>query len=89
MPSLATLPLLLAGCVTEAPNPAVPAPPAKPRAIVVCGTVANITKAQQAQAASEIEKLPADSVVANIIIPDWVRQRDDVRACRNQKPGTT
>ena len=64
--TIATLPL--AGCLTAAPK-------------TVCGTVTQIDKATQAKAAAELRALPADSVLATIISPDWVRQRDEARAC--------
>ena len=65
---------LLTGCVTGAPK-------------TVCGTVTAIDKATQAKAAAELGALPADSVLATIIAPDWVRQRDEARACVGLKAG--
>ena len=70
--TIATLPL--AGCLTVAPK-------------TVCGTVTQIDKATQAKAAAELRALPADSVLATIIAPDWVRQRDEARACAGFKAG--
>lgn len=65
--------LCLAGCGTGAPDP---------RVVVVCGTVINVSKEQQAAAAVEMESLPANSIIGSVIIPDWLRQRDEARACR-------
>lgn len=33
------------------------------------------------KAADEIEAMPDDSVVANVLMPDYGRMRDGVRAC--------
>ena len=68
MPALATATLLLTGCQTVQPKP-------------VCGTVVPIDQATQARAAVELRSLPAGSVIATTIVPDWIRQRDEARAC--------
>ena len=70
--TIATLPL--AGCLTAASK-------------TVCGTVTQIDKATQTRAAAELRALPADSVLATIIAPDWLRQRDEARACAGLKAG--
>ena len=64
----------LVGCPTDQPEP-------------VCGTVTQIDKATQAKASAELRALPADSVLATIIAPDWLRQRDEARACAGLKAG--
>jgi len=45
--------------------------------------VANIpvSTADQADAAREINTLKADSVIANTIVPDWIRMRQANNAC--------
>ena len=64
--TIATLPL--GGCLTAAPK-------------TVCGTVTELDKATQQKAGAELRALPADSVIGNVIVPDWQRQRDEARAC--------
>lgn len=56
--------------------------------LVQCGTVAGLTKAQQAQAAAELRKLPPGSIIADVIVPDWIRSRDEARACAMRALGT-
>lgn len=75
---LATTPLL--GCEKEAPDAAVPPPP--PIVIVKCGTVSELTPLQQKEASLELYALPESSVIGNKIMPDWMRMRDEIRACR-------
>lgn len=77
-PPLALAILLLTGCVTAAPD-------LRPAVVTRCGSVAAISRAQQATAATELDGLPDGSVVAEIIIPDWQRMRDENRACRGAK----
>jgi hypothetical protein len=72
---LAPVAPLLIGCVTA------PREPPAPTIVVSCGKVAPIDKSVMTKAADELDKLPADSVVANIIVPDWLRMRDENRAC--------
>lgn len=74
LPVLAAL--LLGGCATEQPKPP------DPRVIVKCGTLAQISKEQQQKAAEELDGLSNPSVIAEIIIPDWLRLRDEIRACQ-------
>lgn len=77
MPSLILGTLLLTGCN-----------PAQVESVVVqCGHLAGMTKAQQAQAAAELRKLPPDSVIGNAIVPDWLRMRDEARACAQKAIG--
>jgi hypothetical protein len=68
--SLVSLPL--AGCLTA------------PREVVVvrCGTIRPVSKEQLKQSADELARLPHPSVLADVVIPDWVRLRDEIRACR-------
>jgi hypothetical protein len=62
--------------------------PAQVESVVVqCGHLAGMTKAQQAQAAAELRKLPPDSVIGNAIVPDWLRMRDEARACAQKAIG--
>jgi hypothetical protein len=68
--------LLLTGCGQAPPDPATP------RVEIQCGTNAEISKEQQAKAADEIDALPQGSIIAEIIVPDWGRMRDENRACR-------
>jgi len=64
--------LFLSGCVTAKDS----------ATIVVCGTVTTVSKETQRRAAEELESLPADSVLSTVVVPDWVRSRDEARACR-------
>lgn len=72
--------LLLTGCVTA------PREPVKPVVTVKCGRVLPVTRAQQTQAADELDALPDDSVIANVIVPDWQKMRDEARACKRAGP---
>jgi len=77
MLSLILVTLPLGGCLTASPEIA-------QRIVVRCGSVAQVSKAQQQQAAKELRALPPGSVVAEVIVPDWLRQRDEARACAGQ-----
>lgn len=72
---------LLTGCAMVRPEPIVQTKVVT-QAVVKCGHLSTVTPAQQKQAADELDKLPADSVIANVIVPDWQRQRDEARACQ-------
>ena len=65
--------------MTARPEP----PPAV--TIVSCGSNASISKADQARAADELDALPDSSTLANVIVPDWQRMRDENRACAARK----
>jgi hypothetical protein len=77
--SLAIVSLPLAGCGM--------APPSKPlvATIVRCGTIRPISKEQLAQAGDELARLPMDSVIAAVVVPNWLAMRDEARACRGAK----
>jgi hypothetical protein len=51
--------------------------------IRLVGCVANlpVSAADQKDAAAEINRLPGNSVIANTIVPDWIRMRDANTAC--------
>lgn len=51
------------------------------RIVVRCGHLAGMTSAEQLRAAAELRRLPAGSVIAETIVPDWIRMRDEARAC--------
>lgn len=70
---LAMLPMT--GCATA------PSDPLEPRVVVVCGHVADYTKQQMAAAANELAALPANSILASVLVPDLGRMRDEARAC--------
>ena len=59
--------------------------PAKPdlstRPLVGCVANAEITKEDQQKAAGEVKQLAPDSVIANTIVPDWIRMRNANRVC--------
>lgn len=69
---------LLTGCAQEAPDAAIPAPPI---IVVHCATVVELSQSEQKQAALELSALPESSVIGNKIVPDWIRTRDESRAC--------
>lgn len=56
--------------------------PARPAAAVVCATVAPISGADMSAAAAELESMPSRSIIGAVIVPDWLRMRDEARACR-------
>jgi starvation-inducible outer membrane lipoprotein len=57
-----------------------------PRDIVLrCGTIKDLSKEEQARAAEELRKLPPGTVIGGFIVPDWLRMRDEIRACRGKK----
>lgn len=72
--ALATLPLFVNACGPVTPELA-------QRIVVVCGTVAGISPAQQAMILRELQALPPDTVLENVVLPDWVRMRDEAKAC--------
>lgn len=76
---IASLPLI--GCATVQPEPIVQTKVVTQTA-VRCGHVSAVTPVQQKKAAEELAALPADSVIANVIVPDWQRHRDEARACQ-------
>jgi hypothetical protein len=78
--SLALLILPLSGCATD------PSEPVDPRVVVVCGHVADYTKQQMAAAADELAALPANSILASVLVPDLGRMRDEARACAKGHP---
>lgn len=84
MPSLALAALCLSACVTVRPDSAATAPVVT---VLRCGTLGAISAADQAKIAAEVEKLPAGSPVAEILLPDWSRMRDEIRACRAKAAG--
>lgn len=51
-------------------------------AVVVCGTLAPLADRDMLRAADEVDAMPPGSVVAGRIVPDWLRMRDEIRACR-------
>jgi hypothetical protein len=51
--------------------------------LVGCVANAPVTKQDQARAAAEVNSMKPDSVVANVIVPDWVRMRAANTACAN------
>lgn len=53
---------------------------------LACGTNQTISAAVQAQVAEEMGTLPSGSIIRNVILPDWLRMRDENRACR-ARPG--
>lgn len=69
----------LTGCATA------PHEPMRVSAPVICGTVAPITKQEMARAANELDGMPSNSVIASKIMPDWLRMRDEARACRAER----
>jgi hypothetical protein len=69
---------LLSGCMTARPE-------IRTVATVKCASVKPITKAQQNAAAQELDALPKSSVIANVIVPQWLQSRDEARACRSNK----
>jgi hypothetical protein len=56
--------------------------------IVQCGHLAGLSKQQQALAMAELRKLPPGSVVGDTIVPDWLRMRDEIRACAGKAPNS-
>jgi hypothetical protein len=77
MLNLVLLMTLLLGCV-EATRRAV--------AVATCGSNATIQPEVQRRVAAEMELLPSTSVIRNVILPDWLRMRDENRACA-RRPG--
>ena len=60
--------LLLAGCVQ-------PPPPA-----AVCPVVAQLPQQTQARIADEASALPRGAYLRELVLPDWIRMRDEARA---------
>ena len=60
--------LLLAGCAT-------PPPPA-----AVCPVVAQLPAQTQARIADEAEALQPGAYLRELVLPDWIRMRDEARA---------
>ena len=48
----------------------------------VCPQIVEYGAADQARAADELQRLPADGVVRTRFMPDYGRMRAEVRACR-------
>jgi hypothetical protein len=48
----------------------------------VCPQIVEYGAADQARAADELQRLPADGVVRARFMPDYGRMRAEVRACR-------
>lgn len=71
MLALALVTVFLPGCVTAT----------RDVVVVRCGTVTPIDRETQRRAADEIDAQPAGSVLAEIIVPDWLRARDEARSC--------
>lgn len=69
---------LLSGCGPEAPDASVPTPPV---IVVHCGTVRKVSAADYKGAADELAALPAQSIIGTKLLPDWLRMRDEARAC--------
>jgi hypothetical protein len=69
---------LLSGCMTARPD-------VRPIVTVKCASVKAISGSQQKAAAQELDALPQNSVIANVIVPQWVQMRDEARACRANK----
>lgn len=55
------------------------------RVVPVCGHIRAVSRADQRRAAAELRRLPANSVLARLIVPDWIRQRDEARACASSR----
>lgn len=62
------LALLLAGCAT----PPGPAP--------VCPVVAVLPAQVQDRIADEVEAMPPGAYTRELVVPDWIRMRDEARA---------
>jgi starvation-inducible outer membrane lipoprotein len=57
-----------------------------PRDIVLrCGTLKDLSKEEQKRAVEELKRLPPGTVIGGFIVPDWLRMRDEIRACRGKK----
>jgi hypothetical protein len=50
--------------------------------VLGCPAIVEYSKADQAQARSELDELPEGSIVRNHFMPDYGRLRDQVRACQ-------
>lgn len=48
----------------------------------VCPQIVEYSATDQARAADELQRLPADGVVRTRFMPDYGRMRAEVRACR-------
>jgi hypothetical protein len=49
--------------------------------VVSCGTNAPFSREDQARVADELEAMPAGSIVADRVVPDWARMRAENQAC--------
>jgi hypothetical protein len=80
MPLLALAILSLAACATG------PSEPLQAAVIVKCGTVVSYPADAMKKAAAELDSLPPDSALANVLLPDLKRMRDEARACASKTP---
>lgn len=55
------------------------------RRAVACGTNAVFTQSQQEQIAQELSMLPQGSLIRRLVMPDWLRMRDENRACMSSR----
>ena len=60
--------LMLTGCATPPPLSA------------VCPVVAQLPQQTQARIADEAEALPSGAYLRELVLPDWIRMRDEARA---------
>lgn len=65
---MASAPALCTSCVQ-------PPPP-----IAVCPVVAQLPAQTQDRIADEAEALPAGAYLRELVLPDWIRMRDEARA---------
>jgi hypothetical protein len=63
---------LLTGCLQGTP---------KPSPLVGCVANTPVSAADLADAGRELNRLPEDSVIANTVVPDWIRMRDANKRC--------
>jgi hypothetical protein len=55
------------------------------RTVTVCQPVREISAADQKRIAAELRSLPSNSALRSIVVPDWVKGRDQSRACINAR----
>lgn len=71
--------LSIAGCATERSDAGYWGAVAQASGAVLAPAVRPYTAAEQRRAAAELARLPPDSVVAAVMIPDYLRMRDQAR----------
>jgi phosphoribosylformylglycinamidine (FGAM) synthase PurS component len=68
--------MLLTAC-----QPGTPKPNLSTAQLVGCVANLDVSKEDQADAGRELNTLKEDSVIANTIVPDWIRMRAANKSC--------